>query len=147
MIVPDVNLLLYANLDATPQHPAARRWFEQLLNGTERVGLAPAAVLGFVRLSTSRRVYVEPLTVDEAVKRVRSWTDRPNVVVLEQTADVLQTALGLLLEAGAAGNLTTDAQLAAHALVERATVATADGDFGRFPRVRSVNPLRGPRPT
>lgn len=63
MIIPDVNLLLYANLDATPQHAAARAWFERVLSGTERVGFAPAALLGFVRLSTSRRVYVEPLTV------------------------------------------------------------------------------------
>jgi hypothetical protein len=76
------------------------------------------------------------------VTRVRSWLDRPNVVLLEQNPDVVQTALDLLLEAGAAGNLTTNAQLAAHALVERATVASADGDFGRFPRVRCVNPLR-----
>lgn len=142
MIIPDVNLLQYANLDATPQHAAARTWFERLLSGTERVGLAPAAVLGFARLSTSRRVYAEPLAVDEAVKRVRSWVDRPNVTLLEQNADVVQTTLDLLLEAGAAGNLTTGAQLAAHALVERATVASTDGDFGRFPRVRWTNPLR-----
>jgi toxin-antitoxin system PIN domain toxin len=142
MIIPDVNLLLYANIDATPQHAAARAWFERLLNGTERVGFAPAALLGFVRLSTSRRVYLEPLTVEDAVKRVRTWLERPNTVLLEQSAEVVQTALDLLLEAGAAGNLTTDAQLAAHATVARGTVASTDGDFGRFPRVRWVNPLR-----
>lgn len=142
MIIPDVNLLLYANIDATPQHAAARRWFEHVMSGSEPVGLAPAALLGFIRLATSRRVYAEPLTVEDAVGRVRSWMERPQVTVLEQSAEVVKATLELLLEVGAAGNLTTDAQLAAHALIERATIASTDGDFSRFPRVRWVNPLR-----
>lgn len=142
MIIPDVNLLLYANLDATPAHPAARRWFERLLNSDEPVGFAPAALLGFVRLATNRRVYTQPLTVEDAVRRVHEWLARGNAVLLEQTREVVTLTLELLLEAGAAGNLTTDAQLAAHALVQRATLASADGDFGRFPRVKCVNPLR-----
>jgi len=47
----------------------------------------------------------------------------------------------LLVSAGTAGNLTTDAQIAAVALRLDAEVQTADLDFGRFPRVRFVNPL------
>lgn len=141
MIVPDVNLLLYANFDATPQHPAARRWFEALLSGEEEVGFAPAALLGFVRLATSRRVYAEPMTVADAVARAQSWLERPNAVALELGAEELSLCFELLVEAGAAANLTTDAQLAAHALVHRATVASADADFARFPRVKWVNPL------
>jgi predicted nucleic acid-binding protein len=118
MIIPDVNLLLYANLDATPQHAAARAWFEKLLSGTERTGLAPAAVLGFVRLSTSRRVYVEPLTVEDAVTRVRSWLDRPNVVLLEQNPEknrsladgyfVLPYTIGAYLATAKQPKVTTD---------------------------------------
>ena len=145
MIVPDVNLLLYANLDATPQHERARRWFEALLSGDEDVGLAPAAILGFVRLATNRRVYVVPLPVDDAIGRVTAWLGQPRVVLLEQTREVVTRTLGLLLELGAAANLTTDAQLAAHALVQRATIATADNDFARFPGVKWVNPLRASR--
>ncbi|GMU59486.1 MAG: ribonuclease VapC33 [Myxococcaceae bacterium] len=145
MIIPDVNLLLYVNIDATPQHAKARPWFERLLNDDEPVGFAPAAVLGFVRLATSRRVYAEPLTVEDAVGRVRAWLARPQAVLLEQTREVVSQTLELLIEAGAAGNLTTDAQLAAHALVQRATIASADGDFARFPRVKWVNPLRPSR--
>ncbi|MEW5738671.1 MAG: TA system VapC family ribonuclease toxin [Myxococcota bacterium] len=141
MIIPDVNLLLYANIDATPQHARARQWFERAMNGAEPVGFAPAALLGFVRLSSNRRVYVDPLTVEDAVGRVRAWLAREQAVLLEQTREVVTLTLELLLEAGAAGNLTTDAQLAAHALAQRATIASADGDFGRFPRVKCVNPL------
>jgi toxin-antitoxin system PIN domain toxin len=141
MILPDVNLLLYANIDATPHHASARRWFEALLSGRDSVGLAPPAVLGFIRLATHRRVYVDPLPVDDAIGRVRAWLKQPRVVLLEQTRDVVHRALDLLGEVGAAANLTTDAQLAAHALVYRATIASTDGDFARFPGVRWVNPL------
>lgn len=142
MIIPDVNLLLYANIDSGPQHALARPWFEALLNGETQVGLAPVALAGFIRLSTNRRVFATPLEVTEAVGRVRQWVERSNVQLLTQDEEVVRATLELLLEAGAAGNLTTDAQLAAHALVSRGTIASTDGDFSRFPRVKAVNPLR-----
>jgi hypothetical protein len=52
-------------------------------------------------------------------------------------------ALALLRTSGAAGNLTTNAQLAALALRHRAVVHTADINFARFPRERWHNPLTG----
>jgi uncharacterized protein len=145
MILPDVNLLLYANIDSGPQHALARPWFEGLLNGGQPVGLAPVAVAGFIRLSTNRRVFTSPLEVADAIFRVRQWALRSNVELLTQDQEVVRLTLDLLLDAGAAGNLTTDAQLAAHALVSRGTIASADGDFSRFPRVKVVNPLRSPK--
>jgi hypothetical protein len=56
-------------------------------------------------------------------------------------ADDVESALRLLESAGTAGNLTTDAQIAAVALRLDAEVQTADLDFGRFPGVRFMNPL------
>jgi predicted nucleic acid-binding protein len=50
-------------------------------------------------------------------------------------------AFGLLEAAGTAGNLTTDAQLAAYAIDLDAEVHSNDSDFGRFPELRWVNPL------
>jgi predicted nucleic acid-binding protein len=52
-----------------------------------------------------------------------------------------ETALSLLESAGTAGNLTTDAQIAAVALRLDAEVHAADLDFGRFLDVRFSNPL------
>ncbi len=42
---------------------------------------------------------------------------------------------------GTAGNLTTDAHLAALAIEYQAEVASTDTDFMRFPRLRWFNPL------
>jgi uncharacterized protein len=54
----------------------------------------------------------------------------------------LQTAFGLLRRTGTAANLTTDVQIAAHAIEINGEVHSNDVDFGRFQGVRWVNPLR-----
>lgn len=143
MIIPDVNLILYATISAFPQHPAARTWWERTLSEPETVGIAPVVVAGFLRLSTNPRVLTEPLSVTAALDHVEEWLKRPMVTSLSSDAQHLQESLHLIRLVGTAGNLTTDAQIAAHARLERATVASNDTDFGRFPDIRTVNPLRG----
>lgn len=141
MIVPDVNLLLYAyNRDAR-HHGPARAWWEDLLSGTESVGLPWAVGLGFVRLMTHPAVLVAPLHPGVAVRHVRQWLERPNVVVLEPGPghlDVLESLLGPL---GVGGNLTTDAHLAALAIEHQGELHSNDTDFARFSGLRWRNPL------
>lgn len=73
---------------------------------------------------------------------VESWFGQPNLRLLPDSPRSVRETLRLLDAVGAAGNLTTDAQIAAHALEQDAVVATNDADFARFPGVRTVNPLR-----
>lgn len=49
MIIPDVNLLLYAYNSEARLHAAARDWWTNLLGGPEQVGLAWVTILGFDR--------------------------------------------------------------------------------------------------
>ena len=142
MIIPDVNLLLYAEIDANRLHPRARRWWEDALNGGRQVGLAPVCVFGFLRLATSRRVFTEPLGVDAAVARVDAWLARPNVTSLVPGRAHMDTALRLMRQVGTGANLTTDVQIAAYAIELNGEVHSNDGDFGRFEGLRWVNPLR-----
>lgn len=143
MIIPDVNLILYATISAFPQHAAARAWWERTLSQPDTVGIAPVVAAGFLRLSTNPRLLEVPLSVTAALDYVEEWLARPMVTCLTSDARHLQESLRLIRLAGTAGNLTTDAQIAAHARLERATVASNDTDFGRFPDIRTVNPLRG----
>jgi uncharacterized protein len=48
----------------------------------------------------------------------------------------------MLLEGQAAGNLVTDAHLAALALEHGCEFASTDSDFSRFPGLRWRNPLK-----
>ena len=71
MIVPDINLLVFAYNEAAPRHAAARVWWEGLMTGRERVGMPWAVVMGFVRLLTHPAVLEEPLPPTAAIDRVR----------------------------------------------------------------------------
>jgi toxin-antitoxin system PIN domain toxin len=141
VIVPDVNVLLYAHVDGFDQHDAAREWWGAALSGRETIGLAPVVISGFVRLVTSSRVLVSPMTTSAAVSVVESWLDHPMTDVLVSDERHLRATLALLVRAGAAGNLTTDALIAAHALQRSASVASNDTDFGRFEGLVVDNPV------
>ena len=141
MIVPDVNLLLYAEVDAFAQHVSARRWWEDLLGGSRQVGLASVAVFGFLRIATNRRVFMEPMAVDDAIARVRRWLEQPNVSFLVPGTRHFEIAFRLLGELGTGANLTTDVQLAAHALEHAGEVHSNDRDFARFDGLRWLDPL------
>ena len=141
MILPDANLLLYAYDQSSPFHPKAAAWFENLMSRPGPMILLPAVVFGFVRISTHPRIFTSPMSVAEASAHVRSWLGRKQVRLHDMLPNDVNAALSLLESAGTAGNLTTDAQIAAVALRLDAEVHTADLDFGRFAGVRFSNPL------
>ena len=143
MIIPDVNLLLYASIDAFEEHPAARRWWEKLLNGEVEIGLASPALFGFVRIATNPRIIDPPIPVEECLERIESWLVRTQVSFLLPGPRHLELAFRLLRNLGVAANLTTDVQLAALAIEYQAELHSNDADFGRFPQLRWINPLGG----
>jgi uncharacterized protein len=141
VILPDVNLLLYA-YDSTSQfHEKAASWWSACLSSTETVGLAAATAFAFIRIGTSSRAFADPLTVDEAAAHVEAWLQQPMVQVVETDTTDIRTALDLLRRTGGGSNLTSDAQLAALAARYDAVVHTADSDFARFPAISWYNPL------
>ena len=141
MIVPDINLVVYAyNADA-PHHRSARAWWEALLNGDDPVRLPWATTLGFIRLMTHPSVLVRPLAPSAAVEHVATWLERPNVEVLEPGPRHLDLLGAMLKASGVGGSLTTDAHLAALAVEHQAELHSNDADFARFPGLRWRNPL------
>lgn len=142
MIVPDVNLLVYAYNSDAPEHRGARAWLENLLSGIEPVALAWVTILGFVRIMTSRRILIDPMTVPEATGHVRSWLERPQVRILHPGPTHLDLLEDLARHAGAAGEITTDLHLAALAIEHQAELHSNDSDFARMRGLRWRNPLR-----
>ena len=142
MTLPDVNLLLHAYNRDSPVHGAAKSWWEGLLNGTGTVGLAWVVLLGFVRIVTHRAVVANPLSVRAACDHLRSWLARPQVAIVHPGDRHAQILFGLLESLGSAGNLTTDAHLAALAMEHQAELHSTDADFTRFSGLRWSNPIR-----
>jgi uncharacterized protein len=140
--LPDVNLFLYAYDSRSPRHAPARDWLEQTLSGAETVGLSWIVLLAFIRLSTRSAVVERPLGVDAAIELVESWLDQPCVTVIHATERHAAVLRELLHPLGTAGNLTTDAHLAALAIEHGALLCSCDADFSRFQGLRWTDPLR-----
>ena len=141
MIVPDLNLLVYAYNDGAPQHAPARRWWEDLLNGTELVGIPWVVTTGFVRLVTQRGLLSRPMTLEQSLDYLQVWFSFPHVAPLNPGVEHLTLYRSALAAARVGGNLATDAHIAALAIEYQAEVHSNDADFARFPGLRWRNPL------
>jgi toxin-antitoxin system PIN domain toxin len=141
VILVDANLLIYACSNNFAQHPVAREWFDQQINGVARVGLPWASLLAFLRVTTNPRIFPRPLPMTKAWEQVSAWLACGTVwtpAPTERYAGVLAT---LLAQPGVHGNLVPDAHLAALAIEHGLTLCSADGDFARFSSLRWHNPL------
>ena len=141
MIIPDLNLVLYAHVPSDSRYGPARQWWDGLLAGSETVGIPLAVSVGFVRLATSPVVVSPPMTSAAAIGLVQGWFEHPHLIRLDSGPDHFAHMGQCLEAAGRAGKLVTDAHLAALALDHDAEIHSADRDFGLFPNVRLRNPL------
>jgi len=142
VILVDANLLIYAIDRDSPNHAKARRWLEDVLSGTTPLGLAWIVVLAFLRLTTRPGILKRPLALERALEFVDEWLAQPYVQALAPGERHWAVLRNLLKVTGTAGNLTSDAHLAALAIEHGCTVCSSDSDFKRFPGVEHVDPLR-----
>jgi uncharacterized protein len=140
--LPDVNLLLYAINTGSPHHEHAKLWIEHTLSGTEAVGFAWLVLLGFVRISTNPVALERPLSPSESIDYVDEWLAPPIATIVQPTSQHTTVLRRLLDSVGTAGNLTSDAHLAALAIEHGAELCSGDADFSRFEGLRWTDPLR-----
>jgi toxin-antitoxin system PIN domain toxin len=136
VVVVDANVLLYAVDAASAHHEVSRSWLDTSLGGAEAVGFAWVALLAFVRIATNPSILPTPMSTDEATDQVETWVSAPAAVIAQPTPRHVSLLRGLLHDSGSAGNLTTDAHLAALAMEHGADIVSYDRDFARFPGVR-----------
>ena len=141
MLIPDVNILVYAHNSRARQYETARQWWERALTEIRPVGMAWVTILGFIRISTHRGILANPMPVEDALGRVRTWLRHPRVELLTPGDRHAEILFGFLEHLGTAGDLTTDAHLAALAIEYQAELVSTDADFSRFPGLRWFNPL------
>ncbi len=140
MVIVDANVLVYAVNESMPQHSRARGWLEEALSGHESVGFAWVVLLAFMRIATLPALFPQPLGASDALDVVDDWLGARPAVVVQPTVRHATVLRSLLTEVGTAGNLVTDAHLAALSLEHGARVCSFDRDFSRFPGVRVFTP-------
>lgn len=144
MIVPDINLLVYAYNPAMPEHAAARRWWQGLLDGSESIGMPWLVITGFIRVISNPRTMALPLSPVDALDRVQVWLMHNHVMIItpgDRHLDYLRQNLAV---AYSGPDMIADAHIAALAMEYDAEVHTRDMGFDKFPNVHWRNPLREP---
>ncbi len=143
MLIPDVNVLIYAHReDSTPDHSQYARWLTTLATGNEPFALSVLTLAGLVRIVTNRRVFRRPSTLEEALDFIDELVRRPQARVVGPGPDHLSIFEDLCRQASATGKLVADAQHAAVAIEHGCTLVSTDADFDRFPDLRWQHPLR-----
>ena len=140
----DANILLYAVDQEARAHAAAKRWLEEALNGSRRVGLPWQSLLAFVRIVTHPRALASPLAPGAAWSFVADWLGAPAAWVPEPGRGYPDILGRLVCDLELRGNLVSDAALAALALEHGLAVVSADSDFARFRELIWLDPTSGP---
>ena len=141
MTLVDANVLIYAIDADSPHHRPARRWLEGALSGSMPIGLTWIVILAFLRLTTRPGILKKPLPLERSMAFVDEWLAQPYVRAVGPGEGHWAILRKLLRDTGTAGNLTSDAHLAAIAVELGASICSTDGDFARFPGVERISPL------
>ena len=140
MILPDVNVLIYAHRRDAPEHAAYRDWLEDVLNGDATYAVSDVILSGFIRV-THPNIMMPPSTIDQALTFTARLLDQPHGVTVRPGPRHWSRFARLCRESGARGNLVPDAFLAALAIETGCEIITCDRDFARFKGLRWRHPL------
>lgn len=139
MIIVDVNLLLYPHFQEFEQHQKAKQWLEEVLSGTEEVGLPWVVIWGFIRIATQ---HFSPEVEASVIFRIaRDVLSHPLVTIPQPGRNHTMLLETMAIAGRTVGTRLTDSVLAALAIEHGATVASADKDFARFPGLKWINPV------
>jgi uncharacterized protein len=132
VILPDVNVLLYAFRPDSENHAAYRSWLEQVINGGAVYGMSPQVLASVIRIATHPRVYAQPDPLADVLAFVTTLIDQPHCQIIEPGPRHWRIFTQLCKDANAYGNLVQDAWLAALAIESGCEWITNDRDFARF---------------
>ena len=136
MILPDVNVLIYAFREDSPEHEKCRLWLESVVRGEMAYGMSPQVLAAVVRVVTHPRIFVPPTPLEEALAFANLLVDQPHCQVIQPGARHWGIFAGLCRRARASGNLVPDAWFAALAIESGCEWITTDRDYARFEGLR-----------
>jgi toxin-antitoxin system PIN domain toxin len=132
VILPDVNVLVYAFRREASQHREYADWLRRTA-AQEEVALAESATIGFVRIVTSTRIMGVPAPTGVALSFVDALRGAPRAYTLAPTPATWARFRSLAAaDPQIRGPLVPDAWLAALAITHGCRLASADRGFARF---------------
>lgn len=136
MILPDVNVLLYAWRADAPEHARHRRWLEDILSGDMAYAMSPQVLASVIRAATHPRIYKRPSRLSDTQAFASLLLDQSHCQIVQPGQRHWDIFTDLSRSAKASGNLIQDAWFAALAIESGCEWITTDRDFARFPGLR-----------
>jgi len=136
MILADVNVLIYAFRTDAPQHAVCRSWLDRVILGDERFGLSPLTLAALVRITTNRRSYPAPSSLEDAIGFGDDLLGQPHCHIVEPGERHWEIFKRLCIETDTHGSRVTDAWHAALAIEWGCEWITFDRDYARFPGLK-----------
>jgi toxin-antitoxin system PIN domain toxin len=136
VILPDVNVLIYAFRKDMKQHAVCRPWLADLVAGDARFGLAPMVLSAVVRITTNPRAFKTPSAIEEAFGFCEDLLGQPHCQVVEPGERHWGIFQRLCIETETRGPRVTDAWFAALAIEWGCEWVTLDRDYARFPGLK-----------
>ena len=136
MILPDVNVLIYAFRQGVPHHEVCRRWLDRVVGDETRFGISPLSLAAVVRVTTNPRTYATPSSIESAFNFCDNLLAQPHCQVVEPGERHFEIFKRLCIETGTRGPLVTDAWFAALAIEWGCEWITLDRDYARFPGLK-----------
>lgn len=144
MIAVDTNVLVAAHRRDSDRHEMAFAAMRHLAQSADSWAIPYACLHEFLVVATHPRIFDPPTTLDAAIRQVELWGESPPIVFLAEHAGHWASLRRLLVDGAVRGPRIHDARIAAICLAHGVTeLWTADRDFGRFPQLRTHNPLVG----
>lgn len=141
MILPDVNVLLYAFRRDTPSHDRYRAWLEGVVNGEAAYGISPQVLSAVVRVSTHPKIFKVPSAPAEALNFCNALLRPDHAAIVHPGDRHWQIFENLCVSTGSTGNLIQDAWFAALAIEAGCEWVSTDRDYARFPGLRWRGPF------
>jgi toxin-antitoxin system PIN domain toxin len=141
MQFPDVNVLIYAFRNDSPENAVCRAWLDTTYGERRPLAVCRHTLASVIRVTTNRRSFRQASTLDEAIGFCEDLLAYPHCELIEPGRDHWRIFTTLLKETGITGPMVTDAWLAALAIEWNCEFVTMDRDFARFPKLRCSNPV------
>jgi hypothetical protein len=141
MLLPDVNIFVYAQREDLPAHARAKAWLESALNGHEPVGIFEPTLASFLRITTNRRIFKIPTPLPVALLFVETVRAAPSAQPLAEAVNHWETFTRLCRQTNIAGDDIPDAYLAALAMEYDCELVSSDQGFARFHGLRWRRPF------
>jgi uncharacterized protein len=133
VILPDVNVLIYAFRADSARHSICKPWLDGIVLGDGQFGMSPLALSAVARITTNPRIFRQPSSIEEAFAFCDNLLGQPHCEQVRPGQRHWSIFKRICVEAGISGPRVSDAWFAALAIEHGCAWITFDRDYARFP--------------